>query len=176
MVKAEIRPPSSSSPEPAASAIKHDATERAAEPTLPITDAFPHARLWRAGISLLGTPWTAPRCPGIPLVPSAACVALDVALGTRLCSPGLCRTHGNRCCALGGIGAGLETSLVKETSGLATRWANIATGKRPNPNICIFLGINGFFPLCTGPLDKAGLNFELFWDPPPQEMNRHSIF
>lgn len=39
MVKAEIRPPSSSFPEPFASAIKQDTAERAAEPRLPITDA-----------------------------------------------------------------------------------------------------------------------------------------
>lgn len=56
-------------PELAASAIKHGATERAAEPTLPITAASPCARLASASLG-------PPAHPCTPLVPSATCLPL----------------------------------------------------------------------------------------------------
>lgn len=110
MVKAEIRPPSSSSPEPLASAIKHAAAERAAEPRLPITDAFPpppHPPLppCQAPACCAQHPWDPPGPPlppsSIPLslslaevpLPPARCLALVLSPNTAPPQPrGVCRT------------------------------------------------------------------------------------
>lgn len=151
MVKAEIRPPSSSSPEPAASAIKHDATERAAEPPLPITDPFPRAGLCPAGISIPGTPWTTPRPSGIPFVPSATCVTSSLALGTRLCCPGALQDTQK---SLQWFWVGLEASLVKEIW-FCSKVGKCFHWKMSKPEtFTFFWGFIGFFHSALDPLAK----------------------
>lgn len=171
MVKAEIRPPSSSSPEPAASAIKHDATERAAEPTLPITDAFPRARLWRAGISILGTPCprhaplASPLCPLPPAWPWARCLARgSAALGSA--------GHTQITAGARGDLGWVRGRFAKGNLCLCNRVSKYFHWKHPNTKHLPFSGVlEIFFHAALDPFDKAGLNVELFWDPPPQEMN-----
>lgn len=115
MGKAEIRPLSSSAPEPLASAIKQEAAERAAQPRLPITDApAPHQ---------VPTCWAERSWdpPGPPVRPPASPLAEVLWSSTNYMA--LVLSLSMCCCSLGAFAG---------PGGISRRvWGQLGLAKRP---------------------------------------------